>query len=154
MRMNSKVNYLLLALSDIAVKFHNCVIATFIQLRKIFKRFKIFLLFFLKVARNLRVYILINNTHMQLNFIKNIQFTRLVKADGRLREFNFRKFNGGEGELLFSIDVVDDRGNRILFRMRKEDNAWKILPGQYPAWVMLNENSFNDLIEEEMREAS
>jgi hypothetical protein len=91
---------------------------------------------------------------MQLNFIKNIQFTRLVKADGRLREFNFRKFNGGEGELLFSIDVVDDRGNRILFRMHKEDNAWKILPGQFPAWVMLNENSFNNLIEEEMREAS
>lgn len=89
---------------------------------------------------------------MQLSFIKNIQFTRLVKADGRLREFNFRKFNGGEGELLFSIDVVDDRGNRIIFRMRREENGWKILPGAYPAWIMLNEKSFNDLIEEELRQ--
>ena len=66
---------------------------------------------------------------MQLNFIKNIQFTRLVKADGRLREFNFRKFSGEEGELLFSIDVVDDRGNRIIFRMRKEDKCLENITG-------------------------
>jgi hypothetical protein len=91
---------------------------------------------------------------MQLNFIRNIQFTRLVKAEGRLREFNFRKFNGAEGELLFSIDVVDDRGNRIVFRMHKDGNGWKILPGQYPSWIIANENSFNDIIEEELRQAS
>ena len=30
---------------------------------------------------------------MQLTFIKNIQFTKLIKADGRLREFNFRRYN-------------------------------------------------------------
>jgi hypothetical protein len=91
---------------------------------------------------------------MQVHFIKNIQFTRLVKAEGRLREFNFRKFSGEEGELLFSIDVVDDRGNRIIFRMQKDGQTWKILPGQFPAWVMVNETNFHDLIEEELGQAS
>ena len=91
---------------------------------------------------------------MEFRFIKNIQFTRLVKAEGRLREFNFRKFTGENSEIFFSVDVVDDRGNRILFRMRREDDRWKILPDQLPAWIYNNENNFNSLIEEELRQAS
>jgi len=87
---------------------------------------------------------------MQVQFIKNIQFTRLVRADGRLREFNFRKYRGEEGELLFSVDVVDDRGNRIIFKMKKEDTSWKIIPSPLPAWVTNNEKVFNELIEEEL----
>ena len=90
---------------------------------------------------------------MQVQFTKNIQFTRLVKAEGRLREFNFRKYRGEEGELLFSVDVVDDRGNRILFKMKKEDGGWKIIPAPLPAWVSGNEKNFNDLIEEELGQA-
>ena len=91
---------------------------------------------------------------MQLQFTRNIQFTRLVKADGRLREFNFRKFREDGGEWMFSIDVADDRGNRVIFRMKKEDTGWKIVPANWPAWVMNNENNFNELIEEELRQAS
>jgi len=91
---------------------------------------------------------------MEFKFIRNIQFTRLVKAEGRLREFNFRKFKGDNSEILFSVDVVDDRGNRIIFRMRKEEDRWKILPGQIPAWILNNENNLNSLIEEELKQAS
>jgi hypothetical protein len=93
---------------------------------------------------------------MQVQFVKNIQFTKLVKAEGRLREFNFRKFRGEEEEILFSVDVVDDRGNRIVFRMQKEkeDAGWKILPGLWPPWVFANENILHDLIEEELRQSS
>ena len=87
---------------------------------------------------------------MQIHFIKNIQFTRLIKADGRLREFNFRKINGMH-ENLFSVDVVDDRGNRIIFRMEKEDGSWKILKQALPIWVNENEKHFHDAIEEELR---
>jgi hypothetical protein len=90
---------------------------------------------------------------MQIQFTKNIQFTRLVKAEGRLREFNFRKYRGEEGELLFSVDVVDDRGNRILFKMKKEDDGWKIMPAPLPVWVTSNEKNFNELIEEELGQA-
>jgi hypothetical protein len=89
---------------------------------------------------------------MLIQFNKNIQFTKVVKADGRLREFNFRKSNGMQGEL-FSVDVSDDRGNRIMFRMQKNDGSWKIMEQQLPAWIIENETSFNELIEEELKYA-
>jgi len=54
---------------------------------------------------------------MHINFSKIVHFTRLIKAGGRLREFNFRKVNV-DGEEVFNADTVDDRGNRILFRMQ------------------------------------
>ena len=91
---------------------------------------------------------------MQIQFIKNIQFTRLVKAQGRLREFNFRKYSNEEGDLMFSVDVVDDKGNRIVFRMRREESGWKILPDLLPLWISSNEGNFHDLIEEGLRQAS
>ena len=89
---------------------------------------------------------------MQIQFIKNIQFTKLIKADGHLREFNFRKLSGFQDEL-FTVDVSDDRGNRIMFRMRKEDGTWKIIAQPLPEWVVKNETVFHDLIEEELRTA-
>ena len=89
---------------------------------------------------------------MQIQFIKNIQFTKLIKADGHLREFNFRKLTGFQDEL-FTVDVSDDRGNRIMFRMRKEDGTWKIIAQPLPEWVIKNETIFHDQIEEELRTA-
>jgi hypothetical protein len=77
----------------------------------------------------------------------------MLKAEGRLREFNFRKLSGLQ-EGLFTIDVVDDRGNRIMFRMQKDDNGWKIvLPQPLPEWVIKSERQLNDLIEEELLQA-
>jgi hypothetical protein len=87
---------------------------------------------------------------MRIEVKKNIHFTKLVKVNGRLKEFNFRKL-GGPNEGLFTVDVSDDRGNRLLFRMQKEQENWKILPQQLPTWVMDKENTFHDLIEEELR---
>ena len=85
-----------------------------------------------------------------MQFTRNIQFTKLVKADGRLREFNFRKANGLQ-EGAFTVDVSDDRGNRILFHMQKEDKIWKIIKQQLPAWIFENEGKLHELIEEEMQ---
>ena len=89
---------------------------------------------------------------MRIEVKKNVHFTKLVKVNGRLKEFNFRKL-GGPNEGQFTVDVSDDRGNRILFRMQKEQDLWKILPHpqQLPGWVMDKENTFHDLIEEELR---
>lgn len=88
---------------------------------------------------------------MKIEFIKNVQFTKLVKADGQLREFNFRKISGSK-ENLFSVDVSDDRGNRKMFKMQKTDKDWKIVTNdQLPDWITTNETIFNDLIEEELR---
>jgi hypothetical protein len=96
---------------------------------------------------------MIKEKDMQIQFIKNIQFTRLVKADGHLREFNFRRLNGPREEL-FTVDVSDDRGNRIMFRMKKEDASWKIEKQPMPEWVYKNESIFHDLIEEELHNPS
>jgi hypothetical protein len=85
---------------------------------------------------------------MELRFIKNIQFTKLIKVDGKLKEFNFRKPNGKQ-EGLFTVDVIDERGNRIIFNMEKIDNHWKIITPELPAWVVNSENNFHELIEEE-----
>ena len=92
---------------------------------------------------------------MQLSFIKNIQFTKLIKADGRLREFNFRRYNSGTGNqpAIFSVNVVDNRDNRILFEMQKEDNAWKIIKQPLPQWIIENEANFHESIEEELKNA-
>jgi hypothetical protein len=82
---------------------------------------------------------------------RNIQFTKLIKADGRLREFNFRKINGLHEEL-FTVDVSDDRGNRIMFKLHKQGNDWVILDEQsLPEWVISSAPGFTELIEEELR---
>lgn len=87
---------------------------------------------------------------MELKFVRNIQFTRLIKVDGQLKEFNFRKPNGKQ-EGLFTVDVIDARANRIIFNMEKQDNAWKITTEKLPAWIMESENAFHEIIEEEFK---
>ena len=88
---------------------------------------------------------------MIIQFNRNIQFTKLIKAEGHLREFNFRKVNGLHEEL-FTVDVSDDRGNRIMFKMRKEGEEWLITSDQFiPEWVKSNSSRYNEAIEEELR---
>ena len=87
---------------------------------------------------------------MELKFIKNIQFTKLIKVDGKLKEFNFRKPNGRR-EGLFTVDVIDDRGNRIIFNMESKDNHWKIVTNELPDWVNSAEGTLEELIEEEFK---
>ncbi|MFN4315560.1 MAG: hypothetical protein ACK4E0_14765 [Chitinophagaceae bacterium] len=86
---------------------------------------------------------------MQIHFTKVVHFTRLIKAGGRLREFNFRKLRQLEEEI-FSVDTVDDRGNRIIFYMHKKGNAWVIIQQALPAWIAENEQKFHEQIEMEL----
>jgi hypothetical protein len=90
---------------------------------------------------------------MLIQFNRNIQFSKLVKANGRLREFNFRRVNG-IAESLFTVDVSDDRGYRIMFKMKKEADHWKIVEDPLPIWIRDNEGVFHELIEEELRYGS
>lgn len=87
---------------------------------------------------------------MELDFVKNIQFTRLIKVDGRLKEFNFRKPNSKQ-EGSFTVDVLDDSGTRIIFSMQLIDNCWKIVSHQLPGWVLESEPAFNEMIYEEFK---
>ena len=83
---------------------------------------------------------------MSIHFIKNVHFTKLVRVEGRLREFNFRKM-GGPAEEKFSVDL---RGNRIMFFMKKEEDNWKINSSLVPAWVTQSEANLNEMIKEEL----
>ena len=91
---------------------------------------------------------------MQINFTKVVHFTRLIKAGGRLREFNFRKLRGQDMET-FTVDTVDDRGNRILLRMQKNSsNHWSILQQMLPKWIPENEDKLHEAIENELQNPS
>ncbi len=81
--------------------------------------------------------------------IKNIQFTRLFKVDGYLKEFNFRKFNASRQEKV-SVDTIDERGNRIMFFMEKTDEHWKIQPQELPKWIPEQENNLDEAIKGEL----
>jgi hypothetical protein len=69
---------------------------------------------------------------MQVTFHKQTQFTRHLKAGGRVREFNFLKLNNGSPS--FEVDVADERGNRHMFILAYED-SWKIKGAGLPEWV-------------------
>jgi hypothetical protein len=73
-------------------------------------------------------------------FPKNIAFTLLIKIKGRLHEFNFRK----RGASQYDTDTTDDRGNRIFFKMEREEETWKIADTALPGWLMESENVIVD----------
>jgi hypothetical protein len=85
---------------------------------------------------------------MNFTFLKNIHFTKLVKTADRLREFNFRMLPGSSNSL-FHVDVPDDRGNRIVFKMQRQEDRWRIVDQNLPTWIIDNEERLNDQIEEE-----
>jgi hypothetical protein len=88
---------------------------------------------------------------MGIHFVKAVQFTRLLKAGDRLREFNFRKVNKPETEE-FTVNVCDDKGNRIMFQMNKRDNGWRIGSRELPLWVEQQEKMLHQAIEEELEQ--
>ncbi|RYY46877.1 MAG: hypothetical protein EOO06_13550 [Chitinophagaceae bacterium] len=86
-----------------------------------------------------------------MNTVKNLQFTKLYKVDGYLKEFNFRKSNATpQGR--FSVDSVDARGNRIMFFMEKDESGtWKInLEEELPNWILDQEPNLQQAIVEVM----
>lgn len=66
--------------------------------------------------------------------LKNVQFSKLIKSDGRLREFNFRKSNGIGGPV-YHVDVSDDRGNRYYISMLLVENTWTVQENNLPEWA-------------------
>jgi len=87
---------------------------------------------------------------MKFDFVRNIQFTKLLKVNGQLKEFNFRKANPNN-DGIFSVDVSDDRGNRVMLQMQKDEGTWKIITPGLPKWVQEKEAVFNEVIEEELK---
>jgi hypothetical protein len=63
---------------------------------------------------------------------RNIQFTKLIKIDGRQREFNFRKRTSHE----YDVDTSDERGNRIMFKLVKMEDNWTMQSDNTTGWLI------------------
>ena len=84
-----------------------------------------------------------------MTFLKNIQFSHLIKIDGHLKEFNFRKSNGSL-ETIFTVDTLDTKGTRIVFNMQQVAAEWKIVQQDLPHWITENEYQFQQSIMNEL----
>ena len=80
--------------------------------------------------------------------LKNVQFSKLIKAEGRLREFNFRKSNGIGGSI-YHVDVSDDRGNRYYLTMLQEEEVWAVQEKTLHPWIQEAAPQFNPAIQEQ-----
>ena len=79
----------------------------------------------------------------------SIFFSKVIKAGERQREFNFRKMSDGS-DLKYHVDVPDDKGNRIIFQMLKnEEGRWEASTPFLPAWIQGAEQILNDAIMEQ-----
>lgn len=79
-------------------------------------------------------------------------FSKLIKAGDRLREFNFRLASINDNNR-YTVDVPDDKGNRVLFSMyRNADGEWKIAAQLMPMWIHNAEIDLANAIEENMKE--
>jgi len=87
---------------------------------------------------------------MKLTFVKNIQFSKLLKLNGQLKEFNFRKSNASS-EGLFTIDLLDDKANRIIFYMENQNSEWVSVTPNLPKWLEDVLPQLNEIIQEEMQ---
>lgn len=65
---------------------------------------------------------------------KNVQFTELIKAGGRLREFNFRKSEGVD-DPMFTIDVVNETGERQYIMFKQINQQWILVNKQLISWI-------------------
>jgi hypothetical protein len=81
-------------------------------------------------------------------FRKRIQFSRLIKANGRLREFNFLKSLGPDRDS-YEVDVCDESGKRFMFTMKTDGKDWKLKDQALPTWIKDAEPNLSAAIVEE-----
>ena len=75
-------------------------------------------------------------------------FSKLIKAGDKLREFNFRQTYLND-DSRYTVDVPDDKGNRIMFSIYKNaEAAWKVAAQLMPMWVHNAEQELATAIEE------
>jgi hypothetical protein len=72
-----------------------------------------------------------------MNLRKHIQFSRIIKAGGRLKEFNFLKlFNTEKPTYYVDVSVPDEGGKRYFFSLFNDGKIWKICGEGLPEWLL------------------
>ena len=75
-------------------------------------------------------------------------FSKLIKAGGQLREFNFKLASLNDLSR-YIVDVPDDKGERIMFSAYRNANGeWKIAAQLMPFWVHEAEMLLGEAIDE------
>ena len=83
-----------------------------------------------------------------------IYFSKVIKAGERKREFNFRQLPNS-GDERYSVDVPDDKGNRVIFQMfRSDEGRWKTASEALPVWIQNAEADLGNIIEEHTTDAT
>lgn len=81
----------------------------------------------------------------------SIYFSKIIKAGERQREFNFRQLANG-ADIRFSVDVPDEKGNRIYFHMFPDsEGKWKTSTEILPVWIQNSEDILSTLIQDELK---
>jgi hypothetical protein len=80
--------------------------------------------------------------------LMNIYFSKVIKAGERQREFNFRQLSVSTDKS-YSVDVPDDKGQRVAFTMIMDENGqWIPSETQLPAWIQDTVGELHAAIEE------
>jgi hypothetical protein len=78
----------------------------------------------------------------------SVYFSKVIKTGDRNREFNFRQVSAGADER-YSVDVPDDKGNRVTFSMYKNaQGGWKTASQSLPLWIHNAETELGNAIDE------
>ncbi len=85
---------------------------------------------------------------MNFVFRKILQFSLLVKAGERVREFNF---NESPAENRVRVNVCSETGERIYFTLAKNESGWSIEPAALPGWITRHEKNIVEAFEAELR---
>lgn len=77
----------------------------------------------------------------------NVAFTILIKIEGRLKEFNFRKRNDN----LYDANTNDEYSIRYYFHLQKEEAGdWQLTGHPLPAWIPNNKNVIVEALEKKI----
>jgi hypothetical protein len=79
-------------------------------------------------------------------FQKQVQFSKHIKAGGRIKEFNFLKLNNTQIPS-YSVDVSDERGKRYVFLLINDGGEWKISGEGLPEWLVAAGHSLQQEID-------
>lgn len=78
-------------------------------------------------------------------------FSKVIKAGERQREFNF-KLTSVNDLTRYSVDVPDDKGNRVFFSMYQNANGqWKTAAQLVPLWIHNAEDQLAEAIQENLK---
>lgn len=88
-----------------------------------------------------------NTNRLKFAATMSTYFSQVIKAGGRLREFNFRLLSPLD-YTRYRVDVADETGERLLFELHQtEGKAWQLAGRLLPGWAQQVEEALGEAVE-------